>query len=285
MKKKKINKLIGEFYNKYPFPGFDLDNYNSKESLYFYANTYGKLLADQIPENVKIIDFGCGTGRHSCLLGIKNRKILGTDISDRSLKIANKLKKKLGFKNVNFKKQDLFNLKINHKADYIICIGVLHHTYNIEKSFEEIITYLKPNGYIIIGLYNTYGRLITKLLRALNKISFNFIEKLDFYINNIAKSKVEKDMWRYDMYRCPFESTISIGKVLKIFKRNNIEYINSFPNKIALNEEVWPRECEKLFSKTKEGKWWEHAIIQFKWIFKEYKAGGLFMMIGRKKAK
>ena len=283
MKRRKISKLIGGFYNKHPFPGFDLEQYKHKEDLYMDSNMYGKMLADQIPENVQIIDFGCGTGRHSCLLGIKNRRVLGIDISDDSLKIANKLKKKLGLKNVEFQKQDIFNLNIKNKADYIICIGVLHHTYNIEKSFEEIVKYLKPDGYVVIGLYNTYGRFITKLLRLFNKICFHSIEKLDFYINEMAKSEVEKNMWRQDMYRCPHELTLSIGKALKLFRNNDLEFINAFPNKIAFNQEVWPKECEKLFSKAKSGNWLEHGFIQIKWIFTEYRAGGLFMMIGRKK--
>jgi len=283
IRKTKINRVIREFYDKHPFPGYNLGDYKSKYDLYYDANIYGKLLADQIPENVKIIDFGCGTGRHSCLLGTKNRKVLGIDISDKSLKIANQLKNKLEFKNVNFQKQDIFNLKINFKADYILSIGVLHHTHNIDEAFGQIIKYLKRDGYIILGLYNTYGRLITKLLRLVNKPSLYSIEKLDFYINNIAKSKNEMDMWRYDMYRCPYELTMSIDGVLKMFKKHNIEYINSFPNNIALNEQDWPRECERLFSKKREGKLWEHALIQFKWIFSEYKSGGLFMMIGTKK--
>ncbi len=283
MTTEKVSRLIGEFYNKYPFPGYRMEDYNNKHDLYYNANIYGRLLADQIPEKVKIIDFGCGTGRHACLLGIKNRKVLGIDISDESLNIANELKNKLKLDNVTFQKQDIFSAKIDFKADYIICIGVLHHTYDIEKAFEQIMQHLKPKGYVILGLYNTCGRFITKILRIANKLSFYSIEKLDFYINKIAKSEDEKKAWIYDMYRCPHELTMSIGGVLKIFKKNNIEYVNSFPHKFALNQEVFPAECEKLFQSAEEGKWWEHAYLQSKWIFKEYRAGGLFMVIGRKK--
>ena len=282
-KQEKVGQLIGGFYNRHPFPGYDLKDYTNKESLYYDANLYGKLLADQIPENVRIIDFGCGTGRHSCLFGTKKRGVLGIDISDNALKIANQLKDRLKLHNVTFQKQDIFNLKIDFKADYILSIGVLHHTHNIEKAFEQIIKHLKPNGYLILGLYNKYGRLITKLLRLVNELSFNNVEKLDFYINKVARSDFEKDMWKYDMYRCPHELTISIGKILNMFKKHNIEYVNSFPNKIAFNDDVFPKECEKLFEKHKKGNWFEHFIIQTRWIFSEYKAGGLFMIIGKKK--
>ena len=145
MSQENISNLIGGFYNKHPFPGFDIDQYTSASDLYYDSNIYGKLLSDQIPEEVNIIDFGCGTGRHSCLLGLKNRDVLGIDISDESLRIANQLKDKLMLKNVIFQKQDLFNLKIDFTADYILSIGVLHHTFSIEKAFEQIIQYLKPH--------------------------------------------------------------------------------------------------------------------------------------------
>ena len=282
-KEEKISRIIGTFYDKHPFPGFNIEDYKNVKDLYYNANLYGRLLSDQIPENTKIIDFGCGTGRVSCLLGMKSRFVLGIDISDKSLEIANKLKKRLRIRNVYFKKQDLFHSNINFKADLILCIGVLHHTHNIEKAFAETISKLKAKGYVIVGVYDSYGRFITRIIRFFNKISFNRLEKSDFYINKIAKSETEKESWIYDMYRCPYESTLTIDGMLNMFKRHNIEYINSFPVKFAFNEDTFPKESEKLFRKRKEGNKLEHLLIQLGWVFSEYKRGGLVMIIGRKK--
>ena len=68
-----------------------------------------------------------------------------------------------------------------------------------------------------------------------------------------------------------------------LFKEYKEKFSKDFDeNKIALNQDVFPHECEKILSQTRKGKLWEHIYIQSKWIFSEYNAGGLFMMIGRK---
>lgn len=280
---KNITQSIGEFYNKYPFPGYELDEINKPEDLYFQANYYGKLLSDQIPENTKIVDIGCGTGRHSCLLGIKNRQVLGVDLSEQSLKTAESLRKKLNLKNVHFEKQDLFDLKLEYQADYILCIGVLHHTYDIKSGLKILLRYLKTGGYIILGLYNTYGRLLLNLFKKLNRIFFRQIEEMDYFINYIAKSEIEKLHWKMDQYHCPFEKTITISKLLKIFSECEVDFINSFPHKFNIHHGVTLEEKEDIFFPHCKGKTYEHIYNQIKWIFSEYNVGGLFMVIGKKK--
>ena len=62
--------------------------------------------------------------------------------------------------------------------DFIWTNGVLHHTKNPSLAFEIISKYLKKEGYILVGLYNKYGRLRTVLRRFLYKIFGSFIVKI-----------------------------------------------------------------------------------------------------------
>ena len=48
MKQDKISVSVKDFYEKNPFPGFDLNKYKSKEDLCHQASWYGKLVDSQI---------------------------------------------------------------------------------------------------------------------------------------------------------------------------------------------------------------------------------------------
>ena len=45
----------------------------------------------------------------------------------------------------------------------------LHHTKDPYGAFKILVKSLKPNGYILIGLYNKYGRLRTLIRRYIFK--------------------------------------------------------------------------------------------------------------------
>ena len=77
----------------------------------------------------------------------------------------------------------------------------------------------------------------------------------------------------------PVESTHSYDEVLKWFKENNIDFINSIPkvNFDELNKD--------LFKKTKKGNIFTRLLSQISMIFNSYgDDGGLFIFIGRKNA-
>jgi SAM-dependent methyltransferase len=50
--------------------------------------------------------------------------------------------------------------------DYVFSNGVLHHTANAFGGFQDLCRVLRPGGFIVIGLYNTYGRLLLGLRSA-----------------------------------------------------------------------------------------------------------------------
>ena len=71
-------------------------------------------------------------------------------------------------KNSNFNPNQMviYEIEENFKDkvfDIVFCSGVLHHTKNPYGGFEIISKYVKKEGYIIIGLYNKFGRLRTKI--------------------------------------------------------------------------------------------------------------------------
>ena len=54
------------------------------------------------------------------------------------------------FTNVEFVEADLASMSLGQKFDVVFCVGVIHHTDNPTRTFENIYRHLKPGGTIII---------------------------------------------------------------------------------------------------------------------------------------
>ena len=277
--KKLIN--VKKFYTKYPFP-----NYNEFDDIERFIkvakkNHLSKLLSQQLGDNKKILEIGCGTGQLTNYLAATtfSKKIYGTDLSLNSLKLANDFKKKNNLSNIEFVQTNLFHPCFRKSSmDLVISNGVIHHTYNSEIGFYKISELVKPGGYIIISLYNYLGRLITLINRFLYKIFGIKGLFLDKYLkSNISLQK--KNSWIQDQYNHPVESLHSMGDVLNWFQKYKISFISSIPKIIGKFG-----DNEELFKKQLIGDIVDRFNVQFEMIFNyQFKEGGLFMMIGKKK--
>ena len=83
--------------------------------------------------------------------------------------------------NVTFIKGNVLDLQFeNDHFDFVFCNGVLHHTKEPYHGFDILVKNLKKNGYIILGLYNKYGRFRTYIRQIIYKyISVKFAKSLD----------------------------------------------------------------------------------------------------------
>jgi SAM-dependent methyltransferase len=276
-----ISRKVREFYNSYPFPGYKVDDYHSISGLYERSSKYAKLLDQQIPYGVTVLDAGCGTGQLAALLSIKNRTVIGFDLSERSIEEANQLKQRLDLSNVTFAQMDLFtNALAGESFDYVLCNGVLHHTHDPYGGFKKLCDLTKRGGYIIVGLYNTYGRLLSKLRGLIFNLFNSRFKKLDYFLRRGDVSDVQKEIWCADQYKHPHETTHTIDEVLGWFRENSIEFIKGVP-RINLLETTSPDE--KLFVKCCEpGGRIEHLVVQLGWILTGSREGGFFVFIGRR---
>lgn len=95
-----------------------------------------------------LLEAGCGTGHHLQFLK-KKFKCIGTDINQGILDVARKKNK-----DVDFKRADMINMKLNQKFDVIISmfssIGYVKTFTNLKKTMENFSKHLKEGGVIII---------------------------------------------------------------------------------------------------------------------------------------
>ena len=98
----------------------------------------------------KILDLGCGTGRHTIYLLKNGFKVYGCDASESALKIAKEI-----IKNVEFKKCDMTSLPYkNNYFDGVLCHFVIQHgkIEQIKKAISEIYRVLRKDGILYLSV-------------------------------------------------------------------------------------------------------------------------------------
>ena len=278
-----VVKKVSKFYTSNPFPNYKKDDdkisITQKGNNNFLASKFKKFVG----YDKKILEVGCGTGQLSVYFSIGNNNlIVAMDATLESLKIAKEFSKKNNINNINFLNADIFEdvLQDEH-FDFIWCNGVLHHTKNPYQAFKVVSKSLKKKGYILVGLYNKFGRLRTLIRRFLYKIFGKQILKiLDPTLRKLKISKEEQNAWIQDQYEHPQESLHTIDEVMSWFEKNNIEFISSIP-RCDFNEES---ELSDIFTKKKTGNYFHRFLNQIFMIFGRLGSdGGLFIVVGKKK--
>ena len=271
-----ITKIQNEFYNEILFPNYDdFDDFGSllkKGS----NSTFTAKLDYEIPFGSKVLELGCGTGQLSLFLSRFNRTIYGADISEGSLLLGEKFRKDHNRNNVFFCKADVFDLPF--KKNYfnvIISNGVLHHTKDAKLAFNKLIEFLKPGGYIIIGLYHYYGRLLTKLKQSI----FPMLGKKAKYFDSTLRNRMNRERsfaWERDQFYNPHETTHTLREALKWLEHSGLQYVNSIPFSFDETQGLFsikdlPRRKE-LFIR--------EAMLAFD--LQQMKEGGFFIFVAKK---
>ena len=277
----KTTDLVRDFYEETPFPNYD--SYDGIKIFFEKANRslFARLLNEQIPDNSHVLEVGCGTGQFSNYLGIKpNRTIIGCDICVNSLVLAEKFRNRNSIKNSHFLHANLFAPPLKEQIfDFVYSIGVLHHTPDPEGGFRRIGRLIKNGGYIILGLYNFYGRIPTKIRKHIyNNINADFLYKFDRQLKERKESDDRFNAWFKDQYAHPHESSHTVDEVLGWFSDNNFRYVSSIP---YFNGE-YIQETDNLFKPQPQRTFISRLITQLEMVFNAQGEGGVFIMIGQK---
>ena len=192
--------------------------------------------------NPNVLIAGCGTGNHICqAANYLNANILGVDLSLTSLAYAKRKVEELGLKNIEFLQADILQLKNQTKKfDVIESVGVLHHMRNPLKGLKILLDLLKPNGFLLIGLYSEKARLhIVKAKEFAKKNKFEnsltgirsfreaiFNEKTDLLLQKLSKGK---DFYSTssikDLIFHVQEHRFTLPQIFKILKNLNLEFL------------------------------------------------------------
>ena len=272
---------VTKFYKESPFPNYkDIDNKSTileKGDKNALAAQFKKFIGYK----KRVLEVGCGTGQLSIYFSIgTNNEVVGLDPTIESLILAKNFSEKYNISNIKLVNADIFDdvLKDNY-FDFIWCNGVLHHTKDPYGAFKILIKSLKINGYVLIGLYNKYGRVRTIIRRYIYKIfGRKILSKIDPTLRNLKLDLDEQTAWIRDQYTHPIESLHTIDEVLKWFKKYNIDFVSSIPSS------DFDYDYENIFDKKNNGTLFSRILNQILMVFNRLGSdGGLFVVIGKKK--
>ena len=140
----------------------------------------------------KVLDLGCGRGRHSKTLSEFFKTLDGIDISKENIDFATSNKSK----NQNFYLSDMRNFKMSNSYGYIFNLftsfGYFDELSDNVKVLENCNHHLKKNGLLIIDFLN--ANKIKKTIKNIQEIKTisNIIFEIDKYIlNNYIFKKIK----------------------------------------------------------------------------------------------
>lgn len=176
-----------------------------------------------------IIEFGSGAGRFMDVVSKLGVKLaIGVDITDAVDASQENLRER---GNCFFIQADFFKLPIKQASiDFGYSIGVLHHTPNPEKAFQQLVNVVRENGDIALGLYDI------SLYRRPN-------------LNSLKVATMEL-LWAINTWRCEFFrffTTRMPQKAFLIYCKTVIpvlHYLNKIPI-IGLVRYLLPSTCYK----------------------------------------
>ena len=275
-------KKVTSFYKESPFPNYKSNDDKSTILVKGNNNYLTSKFKNFIGFNKDVLEVGCGTGQLAIYFALgTNNRVVGLDPTIESLKLAADFSKNQNIDNIDFINADIFDDVLTDKYfDFIWCNGVLHHTKDPYNAFRVLIKSLKNEGYVLIGLYNKFGRIRTVFRRYMFKIfGSKYLDIFDPTLRNLKNNEEERKAWIRDQYIHPIESLHTIDNVLKWFNKNDIEFINSIPSSNFESDD------DNLFSKKSKGDLYSRVTNQLSMIFNNLGSdGGLFIVIGKKNA-
>src|SRR5439155_8167593 len=197
---------VGRFYERAPFPGYPPRD--SLAALHARAerSVFARLVDLAIPGDARIVEIGCGTGQMCLYLARADRVVIGADLTRASLLLGAAAARRFGLDRVQFVETDLQRPGLRAGSfDVVYSSGVLHHTPDPRASFARLARLARPGGAIVVGVYNAFARIPSRLRGVVARLSgFRFIP-FDPVLRDRRNDPDRREAWLRDQYQHPEE--------------------------------------------------------------------------------
>lgn len=165
-----ITRRVQQMYTAFPLPNFEMPEMPSEADLAamgpMHRLEYNFYICHPHYKSFKggmALDGGCGTGNSTYRYAVRNPgvEILGVDLSEKSVFLAESRARKRGAANVRFRQVDLMDpdaLADERPFDYIASEGVVHHLSDPLTGLRHLVQRLTPDGLIFLAFYSRKAR-------------------------------------------------------------------------------------------------------------------------------
>ncbi|MCL6502395.1 MAG: class I SAM-dependent methyltransferase [Pirellulales bacterium] len=107
----------------------------------------------------QVLSVGCGDGRFERRLAACADHVLGIDLSPQAVAAADSEARRLGYANLEFRCQSLFDLEWDRSFDAVFCLALLHHLpeQELPEFLRQVYAHLRPQGWLFTHDPNRRG--------------------------------------------------------------------------------------------------------------------------------
>jgi SAM-dependent methyltransferase len=268
---------VRRFYERAPFPGYPPRDTLQALRARADRSAFARLIDRAIPGDARIVEIGCGTGQMCLYLARADRVIVGADLTRASLRLGAAAARRFGLDRVQFVETDLRRPGLTDGSfDVVYSSGVVHHTPDPRASFARLARLARPGGTIVLGVYNAFARIPSRLRRLVARLSgFRFIP-FDPVLRDRQSEPARREAWLRDQYQHPEEHRHTLAEVQRWFAENRVEYLRAYPSAVLGDEP------DDLFGPAADNWRFEGWLAQLGWMRTLGREGGLFFTIGRR---
>ena len=160
-----ISHLVKCQYEEHPYPRWHTSSppYTPLRLNEYFISNYPFAQFQKITRDncVDILVAGCGTGQHAIETAMQytGAQVLAIDLSISSICYAKLKTIAIGLNNVEYAQADIMELgQLDRTFDVIESVGVLHHLADPMAGWRILLSLLRPQGFMRIGLYSEIAR-------------------------------------------------------------------------------------------------------------------------------
>lgn len=108
----------------------------------------------------EVLECGCGGGQHTSFSAPHAKAITAVDLNTTEIAIG----RNKNANNVKFIEGDIAEIDIGKQFDLVLCIGVIHHTDDPDRTVCNLKRHVKPGGKLVLWVYSEEGNFLVKYI-------------------------------------------------------------------------------------------------------------------------
>jgi SAM-dependent methyltransferase len=105
-----------------------------------------------------VLEAGCGGGQHTALLASVAASVTAVDLATTEIARA----RNQGAVNVSFVEDDAGTMDLGRVFEAVVCVGVIHHTDDPDRTFENLYRHTAPGGLLVVWTYSAEGNALVR---------------------------------------------------------------------------------------------------------------------------